>query len=109
MTLPKSRPYLLVLALLGNLVLAAGPYAGGAQACSCAGGGSAEEEFRRSTAVLSGEVVKLGELPTASQGPMDPGMPFLAPVTFDVKGAWKGVAGDPVVVHGQGPGARAAA
>lgn len=52
-----------------------------------------------------GEVVKIGELPAASQGSMDPGMPFLAPVTFDVKGAWKGVAGDSVVVHGQGPGA----
>lgn len=105
MTLPKSRPYLLILALLINLVLAAGPYAGGAHACSCAGGGSTEKEFRQSTAVFSGEVVEVGELPTSPQGPMDPGMPFLAPVTFDVNAAWKGVAGDSVVVHGQGPGA----
>lgn len=75
-----------------------------AHACSCAGTGDAEEELRRSDAVFSGEVVEVGELSTAGQGPMDPGMPFLAPVTFDVKGAWKGVTGDSVVVHGQGPG-----
>ena len=99
----RMRAGSVLLALLMGLSLVAA----GAQpafACSCAGGGSTEEEFRQSTAVFSGEVVEVGELPTASQGPMDPGMPFLAPVTFDVKGAWKGVAGDSVVVHGQGPG-----
>ena len=105
MTLPKSRPYLLILALFSSLVLAAGPYAGGAHACSCAGGGSTEEEFRRSTAVFSGEVVEVGESPMEQSGPMDPGMPYLAPVTFDVNAAWKGVEGNSVVVHGQGPGA----
>lgn len=30
-------------------------------------------------------------------------MPFLNPVTFDVKEAWKGVSGESAVVHGQGP------
>ena len=100
----KACPYLLILALLGNLVLAAGPYAGGAHACSCAGSWSTEEEFRRSTAVFSGEVVEVGKLPMEQGGPTDPGVPLLAPVTFDVKGAWKGVTGATVVVHGQGPG-----
>ncbi len=37
-------------------------------------------------------------------GPVDPWGPSLAPVTFDVKAAWKGVAGGSAVVHGQGPG-----
>ncbi len=104
MTIPKVRPCLLILALVGNLALAAGPYAGGAHACSCAGGWSTEEEFRRSTAVFSGEVVEVGKLPMEQVGPTDPGVPLLAPVTFDVTGAWKGVTGDTVVVHGQGPG-----
>jgi hypothetical protein len=45
----KAFPYLLILALLGNLVLAAGPYAAGAHACSCVGTGSTEEALRRVT------------------------------------------------------------
>jgi hypothetical protein len=75
-----------------------------AHACSCAGMWDTEEEFRRSDAVFAGEVVEVEELPMEQAGPTDSGMPFLAPVTFDVKGAWKGVVGDSVVVHGQGPG-----
>ena len=99
----KAFPYLLILALLGNLVLAAGPYAGGAHACSCAGPGSTEEALRRATAVFSGEVVEVEEPSMEQVEPTDPGMPLLGPVTFDVKAAWKGVSGDSVVVHGQGP------
>lgn len=87
----------LLMALAMGLSLAATLDVRPAHACSCAGTGDAEEELRRSDAVFSGEVVEVGEL--------DSGMPFLAPVTFDVKGAWKGVTGDSVVVHGQGPGA----
>lgn len=105
MTIPKMRPYLLILALFGNLALAAGPYAGGAHACSCMGGWSTEEEFRRSTAVFSGEVVEVEELPTGEWDLTDPGMLPLGPVTFDVNAAWKGVEGNSVVVSGQGPGA----
>ena len=96
----KASPYLLILALLGNLVLAAGPYAGGAHACSCDVTGSTEEALRRATAVFSGEVKEIGELPQEGEGLTSP----LAPVTFDVKAAWKGVSGESVVVHGQGPG-----
>ena len=96
----KAFPYLLILALLGNLVLAAGPYAAGAHACSCAGTGSTEEALRRATAVFSGEVREIGDLPQEGEGLT----PSLAPVTFDVKAAWKGVSGESVVVHGQGPG-----
>ena len=100
----KACTYLSILALLGNLVLAAGPYAGEAHACSCAGTGSTEEALRRSTAVFSGEVVEV-EGPSMGQvEPTDLGMPLLGPVTFDVKAAWKGVSGESVVVHGQGPG-----
>lgn len=104
MTISKVRPCLLILALVVNLALAAGPYASGAHACSCAGGWSTEEEFRRSTAVFSGEVVEVGKLPMEQGGPTDPRIPLLDPVTFYVKGAGKGVTGDTVVVHGQGPG-----
>jgi hypothetical protein len=43
----KAFTYLLILALLGNLVLAAGPYAAGAHVCSCVGTGSTEEALRR--------------------------------------------------------------
>ena len=100
----KAFPYLLILALLGNLVLAAGPHAGGAHACSCAEGRSTEEALRSSDAVFSGEVVEIGKLPMEQEGATDPGLPLLAPVTFDVKESWKGVEEDPAVVHGQGPG-----
>jgi len=95
--------WLLAIALVTNSLLLGGTQAGEAYACSCAGGGSTDEAFRRSTAVFSGEVVEVGELPTGQWKPTDPGMRLLAPVTFDVDAAWKGVAGDSVVVHGQGP------
>jgi hypothetical protein len=86
--------------LLGfSLVVGARP----AYACSCAGMWDTDEEFQRSDAVFAGEVVEVGELSVERAGPTDPRTPLLAPVTFDVKGAWKGVAGDSVVVHGQGP------
>lgn len=102
----KRWPLLLSLVLIANVVLAAGPGAGGAYACSCAGGSSSSEEaLRRSDAVFSGEVVKLGELPPVPPGTTTMTMPYLDPVTFDVKGSWKGVTGESVVVHGQGPSA----
>lgn len=101
----KAFPYLLILALLGNLVLAAGPHAGEAHACSCAGTGSTEEALRRSTVVFSGEVVEVEEPSMEQVEPADPEMPLLGPVTFHVKAAWKGVSGESMVVHGQGPGA----
>ncbi len=73
-------------------------------ACSCAERRSTEEAHRSSDAVFSGEVVEIGKLPMEQEGPTDPGLPLLAPVTFDAKESWKGVAEDPAVVHGQGPG-----
>jgi hypothetical protein len=100
-----TRAGLLVAAFLACLVMVGGPYAGEAHACSCAGTGSTEEALRRSTAVLSGEVVEVEEPSMEQVEPTDPGMPLLGPVTFDVKAAWKGVSGESVVVHGQGPGA----
>ena len=76
-----------------------------AHACSCAASRSNEEAFRWSDAVFSGEVVDIGELPPEPPGTTTMTMPFLNPVTFDVKEAWKGVALDSVVVHGQGTSA----
>ena len=94
--------YVLLALLLGFSLVAVG--ARPAYACSCAGTWDTDEEFQRSTAVFAGEVVEVGELSVERAGPTDPGMPLLAPVTFDVEGAWKGVSGDSAVVHGQGPG-----
>ena len=93
--------YVSLALLLGFSLVAVG--ARPAYACSCAGMWDTDEEFQRSDAVFIGEVVEVGELPVEQAGPTDPGMPYLAPVTFDVEGAWKGVAGDSVIVHGQGP------
>lgn len=95
--------YFLVLALAGNLVLAGGPQADKAYACSCAGTRDVEETFERSAAVFSGEVVKAEEVSPESSDPPDPGDPFLGPVTFEVEEAWKGASKDSVVVYGQGP------
>ena len=95
---------LLVPVLVANLVLAGGPWAGEASACSCAGGSSSPEEaLRESDAVFSGEVVDIGRLPPLEEGSMTVQMPDLNPVTFDVKESWKGVSGGSAVVHGQGP------
>ena len=94
--------YVLLALLLGFSLVAGG--ARPAYACSCAGTSDTDEEFQRSDAVFAGEVVEVGELSVERAGPPGPGMPLLAPVTFDVEGAWKGVSGDSAVVHGQGPG-----
>ncbi len=91
-----------LLALLVSLALVAVD-ARPAFACSCAGGESTEEAFLRATAVFSGGVVEIGDLPTEQWDPTGPDLPLLAPVNFHVKGAWKSVGEGPVVVHGQGP------
>ena len=91
--------------VVANLLLAGGPHAGTAHACSCAGAQTTEEAFRASDAVFSGEVVEVGELPSEPGGGTMTAMPYLAPVTFDVRSSWKGVSGASAVVHGQGPSA----
>jgi hypothetical protein len=103
MTTRKSWPLLLALAFIANVVLAAGPLAGGAHACSCAASWSSEEALRKSDAVFSGEVVKIGKLQPEYVRSTKPATPHLDPVTFDVGEAWKGIAGRSAVVHGQGP------
>jgi hypothetical protein len=86
--------------------LAGGPYVDTAHACSCAGSWTYEEALRRSDAAFSGEVAGIGGLPPPEIESNDGGMaPFLAPVTFDVNEAWKGVQIELVVVYGQGPSA----
>lgn len=76
-----------------------------AYACSCAMAGSVEEAFRSSDAVFSGEVLEIGSPTPEQDGVATRVRPYLAPVTFDVQDAWKGVSGESAVVYGQGPGA----
>ena len=95
----KAFPHLLILALVGHLVLAAGAYARGPRLLLRGNGehgGSVTEGHRR--------VLGRGERDRgAAAGRGGDGAP-LAPVTFDVKGACKGVSRESVAVHGQGPG-----
>ena len=78
------------------LTLAAGPYAGPARACSCAGSLGAEEELRYSDAVFTGEMIRAGiEDPRPDDGAMFGG------VEFRVDESWKGVSGESAVVYGQ--------
>lgn len=95
--------YFLTLALSANLLVAGGPFATTAHACSCAGFSSTEEAFRTSDAVFFGEAVEVGKLPSRPAGGTTFAMPYLAPVTFEVQGSWKGVSGASAVVRGQGP------
>lgn len=87
---------LLAMTLTACLLLAGGPYAGTAHACSCAGSVSVEEEFRASDAVFAGEMVRGGlEDPRPKDGAMFGG------VELRVDGSWKGVSGESAVVYGQ--------
>lgn len=86
-----------VIALVVSLLLAGGPYAGTAHACSCAETRDVGETFDRSAAVFSGKVVK------AEEKPPDEGGRFLGPVTFEVEKVWKGASENNAVVYGQGP------
>ena len=87
---------LLALSLVAGLLLAGGPYARTAYACSCAGTSSVEEELRSSDAVFAGEMVRGGlEDPRPEDGAMFGG------IEFRVDESWKGVSGDSAVVYGQ--------
>lgn len=82
--------------LVATLLIAGGPYAGTAYACSCAGTSSVGEEFRASDAVFSGEMIRGGlEDPSPNDGAMYGG------VAFRVDESWKGVSGESAVVYGQ--------
>ncbi len=86
----------LVVTLVLSLVLAGGPYAGRAYACSCSGIPSVAEGLRGSDAVFSGEMVRGGiEDPDPEDGTMIGG------IQFRVLDAWKGVPGESVVLYGQ--------
>ena len=93
----KTRAGFLAAALVVNLVLASTLHVREARACSCAGGFSVQEELRDSDAVFWGEAVGVEEQGSTSSTP-----PFLGPVTFEVRGSWKGASQEQVVVHGQG-------
>ena len=87
-------------ALVVNLVRVSTLNAGEAPACSCAEGFSAQEELRGSDAVFWGEVVSVEKHGLTASTP-----PLLGPVTFGVRGSWKGMSQEQVIVHGQGSGA----
>ena len=87
---------LLTATLVAGLLLAGGPYAGTAYACSCSGIPGVEEELRYSDAVFAGEMIRSGlEDPVPEDGTMYGG------IEFRVDESWKGVPGDSVVVYGQ--------
>ena len=88
--------WFLTAALVVNSLLLGTTQAGEAYACSCAGGESTEEAFRRSGAVFSGEAVRGGIEDTLPEdGTMVGG------IEFRVDEAWKGVSGESAVVYGQ--------
>lgn len=87
---------LLSVALLASLLLAGGPYAGTAHACSCAGSQSVEEGLRAADAVFSGEMIRGG---IEDPDPEDDIM--LGGIEFRVIESWKGVSGESAVVYGQ--------
>lgn len=93
---PKRRMWFLAFALVANTLLLGSTKAGEAYACSCAGGESTEEAFRRSTAVFSGEVVRGG---VGDSLPKDGTM--VGGIEFSVDEAWKGFSGESAVVYGQ--------
>lgn len=88
---------ILALSLVTGLLLA-GPYAGTAHACSCAGAQSVAAAYRGADAVFSGEMVR-GGLPDPA--PEDGAM--FGGIEFRVIEAWKGVSGSSAVLYGQDP------
>lgn len=97
MNRPKAWPYLLALALVANLALAAGPRASEAHACSCAGAPTGEEALRTYDAVFSGKVVGVAE------DELTPGVgPSLGKIVFDAERTWKGVSAGPISFYGYG-------
>ena len=90
------RTVAVVVALGICLASMSGPFAGGAQACSCSGPSGADEELRYSDAVFTGEMTRDGiEDPRPDDGAMFGG------VEFRVDESWKGVSGESAVVYGQ--------
>lgn len=81
------------------LVLAGGPYAGTAYACSCVST-PLKDEIKRSDAVFSGEVQSIDEGATLGGGVGT----ATGKVSFAVRDSWKGVTAETVDVYGQGDG-----
>ncbi|MGI8908961.1 MAG: hypothetical protein ACR2JR_00155 [Rubrobacteraceae bacterium] len=98
MLAPRTKASFLIVVLAVNLALAGGPGARSAYACSCAGGTSLEEEFGFADAVFVGEASK-----TRLADPYPEDDADFGGVGFTVSESWKGVSGNFVEVHGQGP------
>lgn len=102
----KTWPWLLVLALVGNLALAGGPAAGTSQACSCASM-PLKDEIEGSDAVFSGEVQSIAEgaTPDRTSESTAPGfVEATGKVSISVQDSWKGVTAEVVEIYGQGDG-----
>ncbi len=97
----RTKLGILLVALAANLVLAGGPRAGEAYACSCVSTTPAEE-LRTSDAVFSGKVASVAKDMVSADGG-----PSLANVDFRVEEVWKGVSEGSVSVYGYGPEPRA--
>ncbi len=96
MALSRRRTGFAAAALAVTLALTAGPYAGTAHACSCAGGSNASAAYEGADAVFAGEMVRGGlEDPDPADGTMMGG------VEFHVIDAWKGVSEESAVLYGQ--------
>lgn len=108
MTTRKRWSMLLALALVANTVLAGGPWAGEARACSCISA-PLKDEIKRSDAVFSGEVrgIVEGTIPGSGDGvtAVDEIGTATGRVSFAVRDSWKGVTAETVEIFGQGDGA----
>ena len=93
----RVRAGLLSAALVAGFLLAGGPYAGTAHACSCSGVPSVEAQFEGSDAVFKGKMVRGG---VGDPAPND--CTTVGGIEFRVIESWKGGSGESAVVYGQG-------
>lgn len=103
----KFAAGLLSVTLIAALLLAGGPYAGTAYACSCITT-SLQDEIKRSDAVFSGTVrsIDAGATPDgAGESTVSGVIEATGRVSFAVRDSWKGVTAETVDVYGQGDGA----
>ena len=107
MPTPTSRFGIGLLAstFVASVLLAGGPWAGVAHACSCAQA-PLKDEIDRSDAVFSGEVrgIEEGVTPDGALSGTVGGTEATGKVSFAVQDSWKGVTTETVEVYGQGDG-----
>ena len=103
----KAWPWFVILAVVANVVLAAGPGAEDAYACSCITT-PLEDEIKASDAVFSGEVMSIDEQATPGgihKSEASGGFPgATGRISFAVLNSWKGITAETIEVYGQGDG-----